>query len=54
MPLDDEQAACVLSYVRNAWGNSGSTVTAAQVAQVRAKISITGAGLVTAHESSAR
>jgi glucose/arabinose dehydrogenase/mono/diheme cytochrome c family protein len=34
--LDDPQAADVLSYVHNAWGNSGPGVTAEQVREVRA------------------
>jgi glucose/arabinose dehydrogenase len=37
-PLNDDQAAAILTYVRNAWGNSGEAVTAAEVAQVRAEL----------------
>ncbi len=37
--MDDQQAADVLSYVRNSWGNSGEPVTAAEVAKVRASLS---------------
>ncbi len=33
--LDDERLAALLSYVRNAWGNAGSTLDARQVATVR-------------------
>jgi mono/diheme cytochrome c family protein len=31
----DEEIAAVLSYVRNAWGNSGSAIEPAFVAKVR-------------------
>jgi glucose/arabinose dehydrogenase/mono/diheme cytochrome c family protein len=37
MPLNDQQAADVLTYVRNTWGNSGKAVTAEEVKEVRAK-----------------
>jgi mono/diheme cytochrome c family protein len=33
--LDDEQAAAVLSFVRNAWGNSAGEVTVEQIEQQR-------------------
>ena len=33
--LDDEEAAALLSYIRNAWGNSAGEVTAKQVANQR-------------------
>ncbi len=35
--LSGEEVAMVLSYVRNAWGNHGSLVTAAQVDRSRGK-----------------
>jgi glucose/arabinose dehydrogenase/mono/diheme cytochrome c family protein len=35
--LSDEQIADVLTFVRKSWGNDASPVTAAEVAQVRAK-----------------
>lgn len=34
--LDDDEIAAVLSYIRNAWGNQGTVVTAAQVNRYRA------------------
>lgn len=34
--LSDQQIADSISYIRNAWGNSASSITAAQVAEVRA------------------
>ncbi len=34
--LDDQEIADVLNYVRAAWGNSGSTIAADYVAEVRA------------------
>jgi mono/diheme cytochrome c family protein len=33
--LDDEEAAALLSYIRNAWGKSAGEVTAKQVANQR-------------------
>lgn len=36
MPLDDNDAAAVLTYVLQAWGNQGSAVSPADVARVRA------------------
>jgi mono/diheme cytochrome c family protein len=36
--LDDRQAAAVLTYIRNAWGNAASKVTAEEVAQHRAAL----------------
>jgi mono/diheme cytochrome c family protein len=33
--LPDEEIALVLSYIRNAWGNRGSMVTAVQVDRSR-------------------
>jgi nitrite reductase (NO-forming) len=35
--LTDDQIANVLTYVRNAWGNSGDAVSASEVAKVRAE-----------------
>lgn len=35
--LKDEEIAEILSYVRSSWGNSAATVSAAEVAAVRAK-----------------
>ena len=35
--LRDEEVAAVVSYVRNAWGNHGSLVTAVQVDRSRGK-----------------
>jgi len=35
--VDDQQAADVLTFVRNSWGNSGEAVTAEEVKTVRAK-----------------
>jgi mono/diheme cytochrome c family protein len=34
--MSDEQIAAVLTYVRREWGQSGSAIEAAAVAQVRA------------------
>ncbi|MCB1684213.1 MAG: c-type cytochrome, partial [Pseudomonadales bacterium] len=34
--LSDENVAAILTYVLNAWGNSGGTVSASEVAEVRA------------------
>ncbi|YCM43687.1 c-type cytochrome [Verrucomicrobiaceae bacterium 227] len=34
----DEQLAAILSYVRQAWGNKGKAVQAAEVARIRAKL----------------
>ena len=36
--LSDDQIACILTYVRRAWGNTGSPVTQAYVAQVRKEL----------------
>jgi len=36
--LTDQQIADVLTYIRNSWTNKASTVTPAEVKQVRAKI----------------
>ena len=33
--LDDEQVAAVLTFIRNAWGNRASAVTAAEVGKSR-------------------
>jgi nitrite reductase (NO-forming) len=38
MPLSDKDAAAVISYVLQAWGNAGPTVTTAEVARVRAAV----------------
>jgi mono/diheme cytochrome c family protein len=35
IPLNDEDLAAVLSYIRNAWGNEAAPVTPEQVSQVR-------------------
>ena len=37
--LKDEEIAEVLSYVRSSWGNTAKAVSAAEVADVRAKTS---------------
>jgi mono/diheme cytochrome c family protein len=37
--LDDATVASILSYVRTAWGNKGTPVTAADVAAIRANSS---------------
>ena len=34
-PLDDNQISDVLTYIRNEWGNSASSVSAEEVAAVR-------------------
>ena len=34
--LEDGQAAAVLTYIRNNWGNAAPAVTAAEVAKQRA------------------
>jgi mono/diheme cytochrome c family protein len=39
--LNDHQIASVATYVRNAWGNAGSTVTEAEVGKVRKKLAQT-------------
>jgi mono/diheme cytochrome c family protein len=36
--LDDEKLALIISYVNNAWGNSGAMITAARVAKARATL----------------
>lgn len=36
VPMTDEQVAAVANYERTSWGNTGSAVTAADVARVRA------------------
>ena len=36
--LTDQQIADVLTYIRNDWGNSASSVSPEEVASVRAKI----------------
>jgi alcohol dehydrogenase (quinone), cytochrome c subunit len=33
--LTDQEIADAVTYIRNAWGNSGSTITASQVAEIR-------------------
>jgi nitrite reductase (NO-forming) len=35
--LNDDEVANILTYVLNNWGNKGPAITAAQVAEVRAK-----------------
>lgn len=45
VPLNDEQIANVLTYVRNSFGNEGDAVTVDEVQQVRAQN--TGAGALT-------
>ena len=42
-PMDDQQVADVLTYVRRAWGNRGDAVTPAEVKQVRAALAATDA-----------
>ena len=42
--LDDKQTADVLSYIRNAWGDSAAPVSARQVAKIRAATVTTPAG----------
>ena len=37
-PYSDDDLAAVLSYIRNAWGNKASVVTAGQVKKVRAEL----------------
>jgi nitrite reductase (NO-forming) len=37
LALNDEQIASVLTYVYSAWGNNGTEVSPAMVAEVRAK-----------------
>ena len=36
--MNDEEVAAVLTFVRNSWGNEGTTITSEQVAKVRASI----------------
>jgi len=36
--LRDDEVANILTYVRNAWGNKGDQVSAADVTSTRAKI----------------
>ncbi|HEX8955993.1 MAG TPA: cytochrome c [Burkholderiaceae bacterium] len=36
--LDNASLAQILNYVRNAWGNKGSTISAADVAALRAEL----------------
>jgi nitrite reductase (NO-forming) len=38
--LRDDEVANILTYVRNAWGNQGDRVTAAEVTETRAKIKL--------------
>jgi len=40
--LNDEEMAAVMTYVRNAFGNRASTITAEFVAQVRAEVEASG------------
>ena len=42
--LSDDQAAAVLTYIRNSWGASASVVPASQVAQGRARASMAATG----------
>ena len=35
--LADDEIANILTYVMSSWGNTGPAITAAQVAEVRAK-----------------
>jgi mono/diheme cytochrome c family protein len=37
--LNDDQAAAVLTYIRNSWGSSAPAVDASQVAQGRTRAS---------------
>jgi mono/diheme cytochrome c family protein len=37
--LSDDQAAAVLTYIRNAWGNAAATVSAGSVASARKNLS---------------
>lgn len=37
-PLEDQEIAEILTYVRSSWGNAAGPVTAAQVAAVRKKV----------------
>jgi nitrite reductase (NO-forming) len=39
VPINDQQVADVLTYIRNSWGNSGSPVTVDEVRRVRAELS---------------
>jgi mono/diheme cytochrome c family protein len=36
--LDDREVAEIVTYIRTAWGNSASPVTAEQVAKIRATL----------------
>ena len=36
--LNDEQAAAVLTYIRNAWGNTAPAVSAGDVKSARAEL----------------
>jgi nitrite reductase (NO-forming) len=42
VPLNDEQIANVLTFVRNHWGNSGDAVSIEEVKKVRAEIATAG------------
>lgn len=37
LPLNDDEIASILSFVRNSWGNKGGLVNASEVARIRAK-----------------
>jgi mono/diheme cytochrome c family protein len=39
--LSDQEVADVTNFVRTSWGNSGSTVTASDVARVRKTVTVT-------------
>jgi len=41
--LDDATLAAILSYVRSAWGNTASPITAEQIAALRAELHIDAA-----------
>jgi nitrite reductase (NO-forming) len=38
--LNDQEVAAVLSYVYSQWGNSGKTVSAEEVKNIRAKVNV--------------
>jgi len=43
--LDDATLAAILSYVRSAWGNAASAITAGQIAALRAELHVEEADL---------
>ncbi|GGC48992.1 hypothetical protein GCM10011400_40500 [Paraburkholderia caffeinilytica] len=43
--LNDQEVADVTNFVRNSWGNTGSTVSATDVAKVRKTVAVHAPGM---------